>query len=86
MIGADNNGTLPGLVLIVIILTGCGGGSSSTENCENLPAIQVREIAPALDGSGDINVGGYFTKYDDQSRNFLVRINRNGSPDKDFDI
>lgn len=45
----------------------------------------VRSIAPAIDGSTDIYVGGLFTSYHTTAVNKLVRLNSDGSLDSDFD-
>jgi hypothetical protein len=46
----------------------------------------VLAISPALDGSGDIYVGGDFTSYQGASRNRIVRLNADGSIDNGFTV
>jgi len=46
----------------------------------------VISIAPAIDGSGDIYVGGVFTNYNGSTHNYLVRLNSNGTVDSGFNI
>jgi len=46
----------------------------------------VLVIAPAVDGSGDIYVGGEFTSYQGASRNGIVRLNADGSIDNGFAV
>ena len=43
-------------------------------------------IEPALDGSGDIYVGGRFTSYDGTTSNQLVRLNSDGTIDPAFNV
>ncbi|MBV1916246.1 MAG: hypothetical protein KUG72_12730, partial [Pseudomonadales bacterium] len=45
----------------------------------------VASIAVATDGSGDIYVGGSFTAYRGIAREFITRINSDGSNDASFD-
>lgn len=47
---------------------------------------RVEVIAPARDGSGDIYVGGRFTRYNEVETNHLVRLNRDGSVDTAFNV
>lgn len=42
-------------------------------------------IVAAADGSGDIYVGGYFTNYDGNSANRIIRLQGNGAIDTGFD-
>ena len=44
----------------------------------------VLTIAPALDGSGDIYAGGFFTIYRGNARNRIARVNGDGSNDGAF--
>ena len=46
----------------------------------------VFEIAPAVDGSGDIYVGGFFATYKGAGSNSIIRLNVNGSADTAFAI
>jgi hypothetical protein len=45
----------------------------------------VSTIAPTLDGSGDIYVGGGFTSYNGIASNHILRLNSNGTVDEEFD-
>jgi hypothetical protein len=45
---------------------------------------RVEVIVPALDGSGDIYVGGRFTHYQGVAANHLIRLNSDGTVDKAF--
>jgi uncharacterized delta-60 repeat protein len=45
---------------------------------------QVTSLAPALDSSDDIYVGGWFTKYTKFDTYHIARFNNNGSFDKSF--
>lgn len=48
---------------------------------------QVSAVTPAVDGSGDIYVGGFFTSYDGTANiNGIVRLNSNGTVDTGFNI
>jgi hypothetical protein len=47
---------------------------------------RVDVIAPARDGSGDIYVGGRFTRYRGVTANHLIRLNQDGSVDTAFNI
>jgi hypothetical protein len=47
---------------------------------------EVRALALATDGSGDLYVGGVFTSYNGTSANRIVRLNANGTIDSDFNI
>jgi uncharacterized delta-60 repeat protein len=44
----------------------------------------VNSVAPALDGSDDVYVGGDFTIYKDSAANRIARLNNNGSLDTGF--
>lgn len=47
----------------------------------------VSAVAPARDGSGDIYAGGIFTAYNGTAnKNYIIRLNRDGSVDTAFDI
>jgi uncharacterized delta-60 repeat protein len=46
----------------------------------------VFSIAAANDGSGDIYAGGAFTVYRGNARNYIARINSDGSNDAGFDV
>lgn len=41
-------------------------------------------LTPATDGSGDIYVGGFFTNYDGNTSNYIVRLNSDGTLDSAF--
>lgn len=45
---------------------------------------EINSIAPALDGSGELYVGGHFSQYQEQSVRGVVRLNANGSRDSSF--
>ncbi len=47
---------------------------------------RVDVIAPARDGSGDIYVGGRFTRYRGVVSNHLIRLNQDGSVDTAFNV
>jgi hypothetical protein len=47
---------------------------------------RVTAIAPALDGSGDVYVGGHFISYDGTASRRIVRLNSDGSIDSGFDV
>ena len=47
---------------------------------------QVRVIALATDGSGDIYVGGSFSSYDAAASKGIIRLNSDGSVDAGFDV
>ncbi len=44
----------------------------------------INSIAPALDGTGDILIGGFFDTYNGTSANNFVRLNSDGSIDSSF--
>ena len=44
----------------------------------------VYSLALAVDGSGDIYIGGLFSSYNGVAANKLLRLNNNGSQDNDF--
>lgn len=46
----------------------------------------VRSVAPAMDGSGDVYVGGWFTNYNGTLVNDLVRLNADGTIDLGFTV
>jgi len=46
----------------------------------------VRSMAFVQDGSGDVYVGGWFTSYNGTAKNYLVRLNADGSIDTGFNI
>ncbi|WP_417521977.1 hypothetical protein [Marinobacter sp.] len=46
----------------------------------------VLSIAPAVDGSGDVYVGGVFTTYNGTPVNRIVRLNNDGSIDTGFNV
>jgi len=46
----------------------------------------VYDIAPAMDGSGDLYVGGIFEKYDGAAVSGIVRLNNDGSRDAGFEV
>ena len=46
----------------------------------------VYDIAPAMDGSGDLYVGGIFEKYDGAAMSGTVRLNNDGSRDAAFEV
>lgn len=46
----------------------------------------VTTIAPATDGSGDIFVGGYFTRYNGTESNRIIRLNGDGTVDSSFAV
>ncbi len=46
----------------------------------------VYTIAPALDNSGDVYVGGDFTSYDGTTINYTIRLNNDGTMDADFAV
>ncbi len=48
------------------------------------PDGDVRTIAPAVDTSGDIYIGGSFTNYDGNAINRIARVNSDGSYDSSF--
>lgn len=62
------------------------GSRDTTFNMGNGFDSRVEVIAPARDGSGDIYVGGRFTRYNGIETNHLVRLNSDGSVDKAFNI
>jgi len=83
------------IVLGLSLLVSCGGdGDGGVEpagpprNFDGGTGFDntVRSIVPALDGSGDVYVGGVFTQYDGVGVNRMVRLNRNGSRDAGFDV
>ena len=45
---------------------------------------EVRFIAPAIDGSGDVYVGGYFTIYNGTAVGGIARLNLDGTLDTNF--
>jgi len=47
---------------------------------------EVTAIAPAIDGSGDVYVSGWFTSLNGTTSNYLARLNSDGSVDTDFDM
>ncbi|MBI2933571.1 MAG: hypothetical protein HYY16_18165 [Planctomycetes bacterium] len=49
-------------------------------------ATPVRAIAPAVDGSGDVYVGGDFTTYQGVGANRIIRLNSDGSADAGFAV
>ncbi len=57
------------------------GGFSGAAGFNN----SVYATAPATDGSGDVYVGGQFITHGVTSRNYIARINSNGSLDTAFD-
>jgi uncharacterized delta-60 repeat protein len=87
------------LYIIISLLVACGGGGGGTEclsvDCaDNYNSLQhfgvggfntrVSSIAPALDGSDDVYVGGSFTKYENFVANHIARFNNDGSFDTGF--
>lgn len=46
---------------------------------------EVRFIAPAIDGSGDVYIGGYFTSYNGTAVGGIARLNLDGTLDPFFD-
>jgi uncharacterized delta-60 repeat protein len=46
----------------------------------------VSIVTPAVDGSGDVYVGGRFTDYNGSAVNYIARLNLDGTLDTDFDI
>ena len=86
--------------LLVACGSGGGGSkkcySYSTSTFENCPpplpplpdpdgfSRPVTSVAPALDGSDDVYVGGWFTKYKKFDAYHIARFNNNGSFDKSF--
>jgi uncharacterized delta-60 repeat protein len=45
---------------------------------------EVRFISPAIDGSGDVYVGGYFTNYNGTAVGGIARLNLDGTLDTNF--
>jgi uncharacterized delta-60 repeat protein len=46
----------------------------------------VNSVSPAIDGSGDLYVGGGFTTYNSTVSNRLIRLNSDGTVDALFDV
>ncbi len=46
----------------------------------------VYSISPAMDGSNDLYVGGYFTTYNDTASNRIIRLNGDGTVDSAFTV
>lgn len=79
-----------------VLLQACGGGSGGSGNAEDAANTRefdtglgflgiVRSIVPAIDGSGDLYVGGSFVEYNGVPVSFIARLNRDGSLDTGFD-
>lgn len=45
---------------------------------------EVKIIAPAVDGSGDVYVGGWFTSYNGSAVGYIARLNLDGTLDTSF--
>lgn len=78
-------------LLGLTLITACGGGGSgggggNTVHFDSGTGFDanVLSIVPALDGSGDIYVGGDFTQYNGATANHIARLNRDGSLDSGF--
>jgi uncharacterized delta-60 repeat protein len=46
----------------------------------------VNSVSPAIDGSGDLYVGGEFTTYNSTSSSRLIRLNSDGTVDASFNV
>ncbi len=46
----------------------------------------VDSLVPAIDGSGDVYVGGDFTSYNGTTSNRIIRLNSDGTVDSNFDV
>jgi uncharacterized delta-60 repeat protein len=46
----------------------------------------VDSLVPAIDGSGDVYVGGDFTSYNGTTSNRIIRLNSDGTLDSTFDV
>lgn len=87
------------LILTLVACGGSGGGGGSEEVDPDSETIHtgkgfnkargfsytVRTTTPANDGSGDTYVGGDFLSYSDNKAGRLIRLNADGTVDKNFD-